>query len=394
MEQIQERAGRVPFGRRKVVPHACIADGRQHLRSVVAEALQDLGFVTCECAQASALSAVLDAYLPDLFVVGLSAGESAASQMLGTLAANQFGGMVLLLGSGDTPEMARLGEFGEKLGLALLPVLPTGFCSESLRGSVAALLPREVPSPRVDIAEALRAGWLELWYQPKIDARTLAVRSTEALVRMRHPYWGVVQPACFMPDHADPEFQALSEFVIHQAIADWHYFSAERKPIDISINLPISLLSKPDSREYLCRKLPDHPAFAGLIVEVDGVDIVRDLPLARDLAEQLRFQRIVISIDDLGAEWPSLAGLDNFPFVKIKVDRKFVFGCADDSRKQAVCRRIIELAAGYGARTVAEGVETRADFLAVRDMGFDLIQGFLFGKPMTAQKFARTMLRP
>ncbi len=204
---------------------------------------------------------------------------------------------------------------------------------------------------------------------------------------------GALYNEVFLPDRADPQFQALSEFVIHQAVADWHYFSAERKPIDISINLPISFLSNPASREYLCSKLPDHPAFGGLFVEVDGEDIIRDLPRARDSAEQLRFQRIPISIDDLGAEWPSLADLDNFPFVKIKVDRTFVRGCADDSQKQAVCHRIIELAAGYGARTVAEDVETRADFLAMRDMGFDLIQVFLFGKPMTVQKFARTMLR-
>ena len=87
-----------------------------------------------------------------------------------------------------------------------------------------------------------------------------------------------------------------------------------------------------------------------------------------------------------------LAGLHDFPFVEIKVDRKFVAGCADDRLKQTVCRQILDLADGYGARTIAEGVETKADFIAVREMGFDLVQGFLFAKPMTAKKFARTML--
>jgi EAL domain-containing protein (putative c-di-GMP-specific phosphodiesterase class I) len=60
--------------------------------------------------------------------------------------------------------------------------------------------------------------------------------------------------------------------------------------------------------------------------------------------------------------------------------------------KRTVCRQILDLADGYGARTLAEGVETKADFIAVREMGFDLVQGFLFAKPMTAKKFARTML--
>jgi EAL domain-containing protein (putative c-di-GMP-specific phosphodiesterase class I) len=57
-----------------------------------------------------------------------------------------------------------------------------------------------------------------------------------------------------------------------------------------------------------------------------------------------------------------------------------------------ICHRILELAGDYGTRTVAEGVETKADFLAVREMGFDVVQGFLFAKPMSARKFARTML--
>jgi EAL domain-containing protein (putative c-di-GMP-specific phosphodiesterase class I) len=85
-------------------------------------------------------------------------------------------------------------------------------------------------------------------------------------------------------------------------------------------------------------------------------------------------------------------GLDSFPFAELKVDRQFVTGCANDRLKQTVCRRIIELAKGYGARVVAEGVETRADFVAANEMGFDLVQGYLFGKPMALKKFARSAL--
>ncbi|MGH6864945.1 MAG: EAL domain-containing protein [Methyloceanibacter sp.] len=96
------------------------------------------------------------------------------------------------------------------------------------------------------------------------------------------------------------------------------------------------------------------------------------------------------SIDDLGAEWLSFIGLRDFPFIEVKVDRKFVTGCAEDRLKQAMYRRIVELANGYGARTVAEGVKTWADFHAVRNLGFDLVQGFLFAKPMSAEKFAHT----
>ena len=112
--------------------------------------------------------------------------------------------------------------------------------------------------------------------------------------------------------------------------------------------------------------------------------------MAKDIASRLRLHKIAISIDDLGAEWLSLTGLRDFPFVEIKVDQRFVTGCSEDRLKQSICRRILNLADSYGARTVAEGVETWADFITVREMWFDLAQVFLFAKLMSAQKFAQT----
>jgi EAL domain-containing protein (putative c-di-GMP-specific phosphodiesterase class I) len=92
----------------------------------------------------------------------------------------------------------------------------------------------------------LEANWLELWYQPKIDSQMLCPNGAEALLRMRHPQLGIVLPASFIPDEdGDLGFQALSQFVIDQAIADWHSLFAEQRRVDISINSPISFLHDP-----------------------------------------------------------------------------------------------------------------------------------------------------
>ena len=313
--------------------------------------------------------------------------------MIKTLATKQFDGLVLLIGPQNSPMIAAVRELAEGLGLAMLPTLATPFASDDLRNSVAGFLPIETPSPAVDAAEAIRAGWLELWYQPKIHLHELTLQGAEALIRMRHPHWGIVEPAYFIPDDRDPNFQVLSEFVISQATTDWRNFAAEYGRIDISINLPFSFLQSTASVRYLYQQLPDHPAFDGFIIEVNGTDIIQNLSLARDIAKQGRFHKVAISIDDLGAEWSSLVGLQDFPFVEIKVDREFVSGCADDRLKKTMCRQIRELAENYGARTVAEGVDTREDFLAVRELGFDMVQGSLLGKPMRMRKFARTMMR-
>jgi EAL domain-containing protein (putative c-di-GMP-specific phosphodiesterase class I) len=381
------------FGRRKVRPRVCVADGKIHIRTFLAEAFEELGFVTCECGDITKLGTVLDANRPDLVVLGLSTVGVEAGEMLKTLAARAFDGKVLLLGPRGCPAVAAVQELVEELGIAVLPPLETPFGDLGLRDSVASLLPtEEVPDPPIHVDEAVSAGWLELWYQPQFDTHSLALNRAEGLIRIRHPTWGIVPAAFFIPADGDPHCRALSEFVIGRAIDDWRDFVSQRGGIEIAINLPIAFLQDSESVKSLCQQMPDHPAFSGLTVEINGTEVVRNLEFVKRLARQLRFHNIAISIDDLGAEWPLLAELDDFPFGEIKVDRKFVTGCADDRLKQTVCHRILELADRYGVRTVAEGVETQTDFLAVREMGFDKAQGFFLGKPSTAKKFARTIL--
>lgn len=384
------------FGQRRIAPRACVVDDKKHIRTFLGEALEELGFITCECAASGELPLLLDLHLPDLVALGMPRDGNEAGLILKTLVEKKFHGAVLLIGPRDSIIVNAMQQLGEESGLQMLPPLATPFSAGGLRTSVSMLLPvKAPPSPPVDVAEALKAGWLELWYQQKIDAHTLAPRGAEALIRLRHPAWGVVPPASFVPDEKDPQFRGLSEFIIGRALEDWHYFVGQHGPVDISINLPIGFLADPASVSALCRQIPDHPAFGGLIVEVKSSEIALNLDLAVDVAKRIRFHNIAISIDDVGADWPSFTELASFPFAEIKVNREFVTGCADSRLKQRVCRDILELADRYGARTVAKGVETRSDLLAAHEMGFDLAQGYLFGKPANAKKFARaTLARP
>jgi EAL domain-containing protein (putative c-di-GMP-specific phosphodiesterase class I)/CheY-like chemotaxis protein len=378
------------FGKRKVAPRACVVDSKHHLQTFLGEALEELGFIVCRPTSVEALPRALAAHDPDVLILGLSAGGMEAARTLEIASAHRFDGNVLLLGPAASPMVTAVQGHGQTLGLSMLPVLKTPFGDRDLRTAVAGLLPTEPPSPPpVDAAEALDAGWLELWYQPKVDTRSLALDGAEALIRMRHPTWGIVPPAYFVPAKEDPTFQSLSEFVIARALEDWRYFVTQRGRIQIAINLPLSFFKTRGAAHHLCQMLPKHAAFDGLIVEMDGSEVTRDLAFSTELARTLRFHNIGISIDDLGEEWPSLIDAGEFPFVEIKLDRAFVAGCADQRLRRTACRQLVDFAQGSGARTVAEGVENRDDFLVLREMGVDLIQGFLFAKPMTAQKFAR-----
>jgi EAL domain-containing protein (putative c-di-GMP-specific phosphodiesterase class I)/CheY-like chemotaxis protein len=383
------RAGH--FGHRKLTPRACIVDSKKHLRLFLSDALEDLVFVTSECGQAGDLAAVLEIEQPDLLVLSVCVDRIEIGAILETLVRKNFGGKVLVIGQPESIMVKAVRQIGDEYGIAMLPSLQTPFGTASLRASIGPLLPAEpAPSPAVDVAEALKAGWLELWYQQKINTRTLVPSGAEALVRMRHPAWGVVPPAYFIPDDKDPHFRSLSEFVIGRAIEDWRYLLESQGPVDLSINLPASFFADAQAVRDLGSAIPAHPAFGGLLIEIDSREVIDNPDLAIDVAKQLRLRNVAFTIDNVGAEWPSLMELRSFPFVELKVDHQFVNGCADDRLKQTVCRRIVELAHDNRARAVAQGIETRADFLAAHEMGFDLVQGYLFGKPQGVRKFARS----
>lgn len=100
-------------------------------------------------------------------------------------------------------------------------------------------------------------------------------------------------------------------------------------------------------------------------------------------ALQLRLYAVDLSTDDFGAGYSSLARLRDLPFSELKLDRGFVDGCASDSRKLAIGKSAVTLGAALGCTTVAEGIETEEDLVALRDLGCQLVQGFRFAGPMT-----------
>ncbi|MDA9419096.1 diguanylate phosphodiesterase [Bradyrhizobium sp. CCBAU 25360] len=383
------------FGRRKMTPRVCVVDSKRHLRAFMSEVLEDLGFVTSGCSSASELRAILAADLPDLILLGIAADRVEPGQFLEVLVRMGFQGKVLAVGARNSIVVKAVQQVGGEYGLGMLPPLTTPFAADTLRERVTMLLPEEpAPSPAVHVGEALHGGWLELWYQSKVDTRSLVRRGAEAKVRMRHPTWGVVPPAYFIPEGHDPFFCELSEFVIERALQDWHYLLERQTAVDLSINLPAPYLRKPQAVRDLCRRMPMHPAFGGLTIEIASNEAINDLEFLAEIAREMSFHNIGLSIDNLGANWPELMGLDRSPFIKLKADRQFVAGCGRDRLKRTVCRHIVELAQGYGARAVAEGVESGADLATVSELGFDLVQGYLFGKPMPLKKFAQAALTP
>ncbi len=389
--QQPHREASVKFGHRRIPPRVCVVANQPHVRSFLADMLEEVGFITHQCAGPD-IQRALHGFWPDLVVLGPLNGETEVRASLVILKSKSYRGRVMLFGGRSSPALIRAHEYGEQVNLAMLPPLGTPFRDSDMLENLSNFLP-VVPSPSLpaDADEVLQNGWLELWYQPKINPRSLVPGGAEALIRVRHPTWGVVAPAYFIPGANDPYFEALSQFVLMRAMADRIGFTLANRPVDVSVNLPWPALA--DGR-FIDRVMQTLPAGwqSGFSIEVDCADMIGDIDLVRQIAAQLASRDIGIVVDDIGAESISLAGRRDLPLVEMKVAPKFVRGCADDRIKQAVCAGVVAAARETGARSVAQGVETQADFAMVRELGFDLLQGMMFAKPMEPRKFERAIL--
>ena len=140
-----EKDSRRTFGKRKVAPRVCVFESKEHLRTFLAEALEELGLVVRGCASPEGLSEGIRMHHPDILIFGSSIEGMTAVRALELIAAERFDGKILLLGPAKSPMLAGIHDLGSRLGLAILPVLKTPFADSALRAALADLLPTEQP---------------------------------------------------------------------------------------------------------------------------------------------------------------------------------------------------------------------------------------------------------
>ena len=169
--------------------------------------------------------------------------------------------------------------------------------------------------PKVTLAKALKRGWLEVWYQPKVSLQTGNMIGAEGLIRLRHPELGVLGPGAFLPGAGEPEMLEMTEQVIITALRDWSDCAALGMPaINLAVNVPASAFVELPIAQIIRAERPKSDQWPGLILEVTEDQIVNDLKMANEVAIELREQRCSLAIDDFGAGYSSLGRLRQLPF--------------------------------------------------------------------------------
>jgi EAL domain-containing protein (putative c-di-GMP-specific phosphodiesterase class I) len=367
-------------------------------------------FVSRQFSDAESFLGAIAADGPDVVLLDLSPGTAEIADIIRALDCLKYQGKILVASEDDAATLVDLGQIGRRCGLSMLPPLKRPFRAAELKRRLRDIAPkrphRPAPSARalgreargdmaieIALGHELRRDWLELWYQPKVDMRTFCICGAEALLRVRHPEYGVLPPGEFLPPAGDPLCEKLFRFVVQRTLADWPVFADQGSKLKISVNVPASVVAAPDFHGFLVSTLPLDPNFPGLIIEINENEIVQEHDWLCELALQLKLYNVWISIDDFGSANSSLSRLYDLSFAELKLERGFVSGCSSNPLKHGLCQTVVDLAHHLGASVCAEGIESPADLQSLVAMDCDTAQGFLFARPMPPQQFVKLLER-
>jgi EAL domain-containing protein (putative c-di-GMP-specific phosphodiesterase class I) len=311
-----------------------------------------------------------------------------AAQTIATLGKWRFSGAMQLMGRADAA-LENLRRIGEQSGLRILPALRKPFDADTVRKILQAERLGDPPAAAVQVRldEALKNGWIEVWYQPKIDLRKKLLAGCEAFARVRHPQHGVLPPRAFVSGANDASLRTLAEITLIKALKTGLELSLLGINLRIAINMNMDALVQVPVAEIVQEHRPKPERWAGLIIDVTEQQIVNNIPRIYAVAKHLRACNVKLAVDDFGRDVFSLLKVKDIPFAEMKLDRAFVTGCSTNPLNASICQSAVDLAHSFGSLAVGVGVEKAEDVAALAAMGCDLGQGFLFGQPMAEERF-------
>jgi diguanylate cyclase (GGDEF)-like protein len=247
-----------------------------------------------------------------------------------------------------------------------------------------------------DLRRAIERNEFCVHYQPIISLETEGLAGFEALVRWDHPERGTVPPDEFIA--LAEETGLISEigtWVLREActkLKEWHA-TPGRESLTVSVNLSGKQLTQTDLIEQIettVRETGINPAW--LRLEITETVVMENAELATTTLVQLRKLGVHLSIDDFGTGYSSLSYLHRFPVNTLKIDRSFIGRMARGDENSEIVGTICTLANNLGMEVVAEGVETREHLELLRSLKCQYGQGYLFSKPLDAEKATAMVL--
>lgn len=241
-----------------------------------------------------------------------------------------------------------------------------------------------------DLHHALSRAELEVYYQPQVNLKTGKIVGAEALLRWLHTEKGFIAPGRFIPIAEETGLiEQIGKWVLVTAceqIKAWENSGLGK--LRVAVNLSGSQFNQPNLDQELLYIL-ENTGIDPQYLELELTESILIEKVDRSMLELnvLKAIGVQIAIDDFGTGYSSLSYLQKFPFDVLKIDRCFIHNIDKNTKNSAITTAIISMAHQLGLKVIAEGVETSTELAFLSEHNCDIVQGFLFSKPIKASEF-------
>jgi EAL domain-containing protein (putative c-di-GMP-specific phosphodiesterase class I) len=379
--------------------HVLLVDDEPFIRRLTGLLLKQLGWpIIGESGngrEALAALDVPDAYI-DLILCDLAMPDMDGVEFVRHLAARKGCPPIAFLSGAESGLLRAAEALGRAYSLEVLGALAKPVAKDALLSILDQVSGQRAPRAQQrraiditddDLARGIAAREMVFHYQPKVAIATGRLEGVEALVRWQHPSHGLLFPDAFIAKaEAGPLISPLTEALVELGVEQVARWQSDGLNLHLGINLSPSMLSDvtlPDRFSALTGKCGVDPD--RIVFEITETGVAREELIYLEIVTRLRMKGFRLSIDDFGTGQSSLQRLEALPFRELKVDRQFVHGAHKNPAKQAILEASLALAKALGMKSVAEGVEHRADWELLARSGCDVAQGYFVAKPMPAE---------
>lgn len=233
-----------------------------------------------------------------------------------------------------------------------------------------------------DLQQALEAGQLALWYQPKLNLQTRSVTGVEALIRWPGRLPAISPDQLIAVAEQSGLIRPLTRWVLDQALEARNQLLQAGHDLTVSINISPNNLRETDFPAYVRQLMGHHKKHRGrIILEITETSMMQDPANSLHALRSLDFAGIPLAIDDFGSGYSSLSYIKQLPAREIKIDRSLITDLRTHADDRVIVKTTIDMCHNLGYKVVAEGVEDEATLALLRDMGCDMAQGFVLARP-------------
>lgn len=372
-------------------------------RRMVVNMLRSLGVIEiCDARNGKQALSVLhaaNAKTVDIAICDMNMPEMDGMELLRHLGQEKAATSIIILSTLDRVLLASVAMMSLAYGIKLLGVIEKPISltqlevlisqyecleSEPLQGVATA------PSFSLEeILQGVSAKQIEPFFQPKVELKTGRITGAEALARWNHPEHGVIAPYAFIPmlEQAN-KIDGLTFLMLEKAAAASRLLHDKGYAISISVNLSLTSLTDITLANRIIQVVRD----AGvdphqIVLEVTESAAMTDIAPALENLARLRMHGFGLSIDDYGTGYASMQQLTRIAFSELKIDQSFVKDFSTNQALRIIVESSIEMAHKLLVKSVAEGVEEKEDWDALKNMRCDTAQGYFIGKPMNLISF-------